>query len=90
MLNHMKKRWNYCGAFFNSTGALYNPTFFPQKQLRGSRYASVSGSLKPGYYVDFIVIDRDILSIPHEEIKNVRVCATWVGGKLVYASIKAT
>ena len=41
----------------------------------------VSGSLKPGYYADFIVLDRDILNIPHEEIKNVRVCSTWVGGK---------
>jgi len=44
----------------------------------------VVGRLKPGYYADFILLDRDILNIPHEEIKDVSVLSTWVGGEQVY------
>jgi hypothetical protein len=40
--------------------------------------------LREGHYADFILLDRDILSIPVEEIKDIRVLATWVGGELVY------
>jgi predicted amidohydrolase YtcJ len=42
------------------------------------------GSLEPGKLADFIVIDRDILSIPPEDIKSVQVLDTYVDGNLVY------
>ncbi len=42
------------------------------------------GSLEPGKLADFIVIDRDILGIAPEEIKDIRVLDTFVDGKLVY------
>ena len=45
---------------------------------------NVTGCLKPGYYADFILLDRDILSIPHQDIKDVNVLSTWVAGGQVY------
>ncbi|WP_391117652.1 amidohydrolase [Psychrobacillus sp. L3] len=42
------------------------------------------GQLKAGYHADFIVLDRDILTIPKDEIDDVRVERTYMGGNLVY------
>jgi predicted amidohydrolase YtcJ len=42
------------------------------------------GSLESGKLADFIVIDRDVLSVPADELKDVQVLQTYVGGKLVY------
>jgi predicted amidohydrolase YtcJ len=42
------------------------------------------GSLQSGKLADFIVIDRDVLSVPADELKDVQVLQTYVGGKLVY------
>jgi hypothetical protein len=44
----------------------------------------LKGSIEPGKLADMIVIDRDILSIPEEEIKDVRVLTTIVDGVIVY------
>jgi predicted amidohydrolase YtcJ len=42
------------------------------------------GVLKEGYLADFAILDRDITRIPPEEIRDVRVVATVVGGKVVH------
>lgn len=42
------------------------------------------GSLEPGKLADFIVLDRDILTCPLDEIKEIQVEKTWLGGKLVF------
>lgn len=42
------------------------------------------GTLEPGKWADFIVIDRDFFSVPEAEIDDIRVLQTWVGGELVY------
>jgi predicted amidohydrolase YtcJ len=44
------------------------------------------GSLEPGKWADFIIIDRDYFSVPASEIDDIRVLETWVGGKRVYAA----
>ncbi len=45
---------------------------------------SVLGSLTPGKYADFVVLDRDIMRVPDTEILGTRVVSTWIGGKRVY------
>jgi len=45
---------------------------------------SMLGSLTPGKYADFVVLDRDIMRIPDTEIIATRVVSTWIGGKRVY------
>lgn len=45
---------------------------------------SILGSLTPGKYADFVVLDRDIMRIPDAEILATRVISTWIGGKRVY------
>ena len=44
----------------------------------------VTGSLEVGKFADLVVLDRDPLKIPAEEIANVKVVETVVGGKRVY------
>ena len=42
------------------------------------------GSLESGKLADFIVVDRDVLTVPTDELKDVQVLKTFVGGELVY------
>jgi predicted amidohydrolase YtcJ len=42
------------------------------------------GSLEAGKLADFIVIDRDFLSCPIDQVKDIRVEETWLGGKRVF------
>jgi hypothetical protein len=42
------------------------------------------GSLEPGKLADFIVLDRDILSCPLDEVKDIQVEQTYLGGKRIY------
>jgi predicted amidohydrolase YtcJ len=46
----------------------------------------VTGSLQVGKLADLIVLDRDPLKIPAEDIANVHVLETVVGGRTVYES----
>ncbi len=43
------------------------------------------GSLEPGKLADFIVLDRDILECAVDEVKDINVEATYLGGARVYA-----
>jgi len=42
------------------------------------------GSIQPGKYADLLVLDRDYLSVPASQIKDIRPLMTMVGGKIVY------
>jgi predicted amidohydrolase YtcJ len=73
-------------------------TYFPQDKLtigqvlfaytQGSAYAEFAetykGRLAPGYVADFIVLDRDLTSVPAPEILKTRVLRTVVDGRAVY------
>ena len=42
------------------------------------------GSLEPGKYADLILIDRDILKCPVNDVLTTKVLMTMVGGKIVW------
>jgi predicted amidohydrolase YtcJ len=48
------------------------------------RMETQAGSLEKGKLADLIVIDRDILGCPPEELCETRVLSTWVGGREVW------
>lgn len=43
------------------------------------------GSIEAGKLADFIVLDRDILSCPVDQVKDIQVEETWLGGKRLYS-----
>jgi predicted amidohydrolase YtcJ len=42
------------------------------------------GSIQPGKLADLVVLDRDYLTVPAEQIKDIKPVMTVVGGKVVY------
>jgi predicted amidohydrolase YtcJ len=58
----------------------------------GSAYAQFmenrKGILKPGYLADIVITDKDLLTIPENEIMKTKVDFTITGGKIVYSSNK--
>ncbi len=46
------------------------------------------GSLQKGKYADLLVMDRDYLTVPADQIKDITPLLTMVGGKVVYEAKK--
>jgi predicted amidohydrolase YtcJ len=42
------------------------------------------GSIEIGKFADFIILSNDIMTMPEDDIPNLKVEATFVGGKMVY------
>src|SRR5678815_2398602 len=47
------------------------------------------GSIQPGKLADLVVLDRDYLTIPSDQIKDIRPLMTMVGGRVVYEDASA-
>ena len=58
----------------------------------GAAYANhaegFSGTLTPGQWADFILVDRDIFTVPEAQIRDTKVEATWLAGKSVFTSAR--
>lgn len=61
---------------------------------RGAAYAGFAeskiGSLEPGKWADFILVDRDVTRVDPQALAATKVLETWVAGKKVFASADAT
>ncbi|WP_028630394.1 MULTISPECIES: amidohydrolase [Pseudomonas] len=44
------------------------------------------GSLTPGKQADFILLDRDVLSVPDKDLAETRVLKTWFAGREVFSA----
>jgi hypothetical protein len=42
------------------------------------------GAIQPGKLADLVVLDRDYLTVPEEQIKDIKPVITMVGGRIVY------
>jgi len=51
------------------------------------REEHLKGSIEPGKLADLVVLDRDPLSLPVEELKDIKVVLTIVGGEIVYRGV---
>lgn len=45
------------------------------------------GSIEPGKFADLIVLETDILHCPLDQVKDIQVLQTFVGGKMVYPTL---
>ncbi len=43
------------------------------------------GSIEIGKFADFVILEKDIMKIPEDEVPNVKVLATFVNGEKVYS-----
>jgi predicted amidohydrolase YtcJ len=59
---------------------------FTLANAHAAHQEDVLGSLEPGKWADFIIIDRNYFDVPESEIDDIQVLETWVAGKKVYAA----
>ncbi|GGA88765.1 amidohydrolase [Ornithinibacillus halotolerans] len=81
-LDDNKVEWNN-GENISLSEALKAYTYGP---AYGSFREHELGTLEVGKLADIIVLDRDLFSVPSEEIKDANVVFTMVDGKVVYHS----
>jgi predicted amidohydrolase YtcJ len=51
---------------------------------------NIKGSIAPGKLADIVVLSRDIMTVPEDEIPGTQVMVTIVGGKVVFDRAKTT
>jgi len=63
---------------------------FTRNGARAEFMENAKGSIEPGKLADLVALDRDILSLEPERIKDARVTMTVVGGHVVYDALSRT
>ena len=92
--------WSVCFCFSDPFLTAFFTRYAEQRLTRAqalkgmtldAAYASFAeneiGSLTPGKKADFVVLNRDIMTVPFEEILGTKVTATVIDGKVLYGSL---
>ena len=76
----------HTGADFNPAEAVTVPQALLLYTGRARRLAPFDGVglLQPGFEGSFVVLDRDVFTVPPQEIDRVRVQETWIRGERVF------
>ena len=61
--------------------ALRSMTIWPAK---ASFEENEKGSLEPGKWADFVILDTDLMTVSPEEVLNAKIESTWINGEKVY------
>lgn len=72
----------------NADEAIDRETMFQAYTLNAARAMRLEhqiGSLKAGKQADMIVLDRDVLTVEPEALRDTQVLQTWFAGKQIYA-----
>jgi len=92
----------YAAVTRKARGGEEGDGWFPEQKLTmeeainfytvGSAYAQFmdnrKGMIRKGYLADIVIVDKDLLSIPENQIMNTKLVFTIVGGPIVYSSGK--
>jgi hypothetical protein len=71
------------GNALSREDALRSMTVWPAK---GSFEEMKKGTIEPGKFADFVILDRDIMNVPFGQIPGAVVLKTYIDGRLVFAS----
>jgi hypothetical protein len=80
-------------VILNSDEAVDRVTALKMVTTWGSEYMMAEdtiGTLEPGKFADFVVLDRDFFTIPVTEIPDVKVVLTGLGGEIVFDEAQLT
>lgn len=81
------RRRTYNGIEFGAEAAITVPQALLLYTARAAALSPLEGvgRLAPGYDGSFAVLERDVFTVPADEISEVRVAETWIRGERVFA-----
>ena len=84
-LNRMDQKTGDTVGEMQKVDVLQAVRMFTYNGAYASFEENVKGSLEPGKLADVVILDQDLLTWPAEQVRDVQVRYTLIGGEAVYA-----